>query len=247
MNKMSIHILPDNIQIETVKDGRKSIKNTDLRSVQEVLTRGERIETPLLPGIWGTQKYLKVNNREVFVITTPPHIREVAYDYSNDNGQGVQKYTIPLPGFTWMIANDVHPGSGKRRYVHGIVYANKNQVLTENDQLYRWPFANVGGSMCWGAVQPEISGSKSIQTIPDQFLTNPFNSDLDGDRYQPFTEKIKGRTVDRFRCNHLIEHLHRMQEEAEKKGENAEFRYDCLRPARTFGNAVERFISQSIR
>jgi hypothetical protein len=54
-NKMSIHINTDSIQIESTNNGQKSLKNTNLRAVQEVLTRGERIETPLLPSQWGVQ------------------------------------------------------------------------------------------------------------------------------------------------------------------------------------------------
>lgn len=238
MDKMSIHFLKDAVQIETVRDGRKTLKNTNLENVQRVLTRNQRTETPFLPGQYGTHKFVKNNNRELYVLSTEPHVRTVKFDFRGETGEREPKpYVIPVPAFLWMIVVEHNPGRDTRKYVHGMVYALKNPLLSERDRLYKWPFANVSSYMCWGRNVPTIGQPKSIQTVPDQFLANPFNSDLDGNRFEPFNDNVKGQTINRFRCMHLFEYLDRVHKEKTESGEESKFKYDCLRPASSYSDA----------
>lgn len=249
-SRMSIHINPDSIQIETSRNGQKSLKNTNLRAVQEVLTRGERIETPLLPSQWGVQKYIKVNNREMYVITTPPHIHTMTYDFRHDGVDEITKYKIPVPGFCWILIVDHNPSDDTRRYVHGMAYALKNQILTENDQLWKFPFSNVDDSwMCWGdhANYPTIGKPKSIMTIPDQFLTNPTNNHLDHSKYESFRAELNGTEIRLQKTSHLFDYLAKEQAKAEEEGKNAQFRYDCLKKHTTLSSAIDHYMQRFMR
>lgn len=249
-SKLSIHINPDSIQIETNRNGQKSIKNTNLRGVQEVLTSGERIETPLLPSQWGVQKYIKVNNRELYVITTPPHIHKVAYDFDHDGVDETKEYTIPVPGLCWMLIIEHEPSRDTRKYIHGMAYALKNQILTMNDNLWKFPFSNVDDTwMCWGSHDhyPKLGGSKSVMTIPDQFLTNPTNNHLDHRKYEPFEAEVNGRTIRLQKTSHLFEHLDKEQTKAQEEGKNAEFPYSCLKPHTTLQASIDHHVRQYLR
>lgn len=248
--KMSIHINEDSIQIETNQNGRTSFKNTTLRGVQEVLTRGERIETPLLPSVWGVQKYIKVNNRELYAISTPPSIREVSYDFRADGNREATKFKIPLPGFLWIFILDVNPNNDTRRYNHGMVYAVKNQILSENDRMFKFPFSNVDDSwMCWGDGNnyPTLGNSKSVMTISDRFLANPFNNHLDHDKYRRFEAEVKGQKIQLFKTSHLFDYLAKEQAKAEAEGKNATFKYDCLREQTTLGEAIRSYTDRFLR
>lgn len=232
MNRTSIHLNPDSIQIEVVRNGQRSIKNTNLQSIQQVLTKGERIESPLLPYGWGVQKYTKVNNREQYVIATPPLRHRAAYDMRRETGGGVEHFEIIAPAAVWIIHVEHNPATDARRYLHGVAYAIKQQVLSLNDRLYRFPFSNSSESyLCWGTERdyPVLGGSKSIQTIPDRFFQNPFNSDLDGNKFIPFQDEVNGRTITRERTIHLLQHMDKEIKNAIKEGKQIpEFKNEIL-------------------
>ena len=243
--RMSIHIYPDSIQIEAEENGKKSFKNTTLEAIQEVLTRGERTETPLLPSQWGTQKYIRVNNREMYVISTPPHVRSVYYDMRAETGDDeIKEFVVPLPGFLWIFIVDVNPSNDTRKYVHGMVYAVKNPIIGLNDKLFWFPFSNVDNRwMCWGDDRnyPELGTSKSIMTVPDRFLTNPFNHHLDHSKFEEFQDEHNGVTIRRFKTIHLFQYLDREYKAAQEKGETFEFPLKVLREQTRLGDAIEYF------
>lgn len=248
MNKTSIHLNPDSIQIEVIRNGQRSLKNTTVQAIQEVLTRGERIETPLLPHGWGVQKYTKVNNREQYVIAVEPTIRKVQYDYRRDGG-GIREYEIPTPGFVFIIHVEHNPANDSRRYIHGVAYAVKNQILSLSDRLYRFPFSNANDSyLCWGTERdfPELGGSKSIQTVPDRFLANPFNSDLDSEGFREFRDNVGGQEIRRFRTSHFFEYLDRKLKEDVAAGVTPVFKYDALRESLRLGEAIESASRQNL-
>jgi hypothetical protein len=187
---------------------------------------------------------MKVNNREMYVMTTPPHIRTVKYDFRHDDLDETKEYKIPLPGFCWIIIVDYNPTNNKRNYIHGMVYALKNQILSENDQLYRFPFANVDERwMCWGKRNdyPTIGKSKSIMTIPDQFLNNPTNNHLDHSKYEPFVAEVNGSEIRLQKTSHLFDYLAKEQAKAEEDGKDASFKYDVLRKHTTLDNAINHY------
>lgn len=248
-NRTSIHLNSDSVQIETIRNGQRSLKNTNIQAVQEVLTRGERIKTPLLPFGWGVQSYEKVNNREQFVLATPETRHKAKYDNRGDGG-GIQDFDIIAPAGVWLIHTEHDPVSDQRRYIHGVVFAVKQQILGLNDQLYHYPFSNCTETyICWGGSSdaPVLGGSKSIQTIPDRFFANPFNSDLDSRRYESFRDEVNGRTITRERCIHLLQYLDKTVKEADEKGEQPKFKNDILRPYARLGEVMESFSRQHLR
>lgn len=203
-DSINIEILQEGVTVKTTKGGVTSIKETNLEQIQRQLTSNERIETPLLPSIWGVQKYVKRGKRELYVITTPPGIRKVQYT-GDDRGE----YEIPVPAAVWFVTSQERAGGG-RQLVHTTVYAIKNPILTGIEQLYRMPFSNCDNSyICWGDESPQISSPKSIQSIPDRFFGMPFNSDLGSNAYQPIKEEIDGKEISHFRINHLFRYLDR--------------------------------------
>jgi hypothetical protein len=251
MNRTSIHLNPDSVQIEVVRNGQRSLKNTNIQAVQEVLTRGERMETPLLPFGWGVQKYTKVNNREQYVIATPQARIKARYDMRGETGDREHKeYDIVTPAAVWIFHVEHNPATDARRYLHGVAYAVKQQVLSLNDQLYRFPFSNSNESyLCWGTERdyPVLGASKSIQTIPDRFFQNPFNSDLDGGKYSRFQDEVNGNTITRERCIHLLQYMDKVTKEADEKGEVPKFRNDILLPTIRLGEAIEQWSHQYLR
>lgn len=248
MDRMSVHFNPDSVQLEITKNGHKTLKNTNLDNVQKMLTRNLKTESPFLPGQYGCHKWVKNNNRELFVMSTPPHVRTVYFDYRGENGERTPKpFEVPLPGFVWLIAVEHNPSRNTYKYIHGMVYALKNPILAEGDRLYQWPFANVSNYMCWGNSTPQLGQPKSLQTLPDQFLTNPFNSDLDRGNFVAFDDKVNGQNISRFRTMHFFEYLARVHKEAVKNGKPSEFKYDALKPSTTLKEAINFELSHYVR
>lgn len=243
MNQTSIHFKPHTIEIETIADDRRTIKPTNLQAVQEIMSRGERITTPLLPFGWGVQKYTRVNNREQYVIATPETRHSSSYDMRSETGEdGIKEYDMVAPASIWIIYTEIDPRTDKRRYVHGNVYAIKQQVLSLQERLYHYPFANTTPSyICWGSGSdyPELNGSKSLMTIPDRFFSNPFNGDLDGGKFNSFQSKIASRNIVVERTLHLLRHMDKEIKAADKKGEVFRFPNDILRPDTSLQQAIE--------
>lgn len=253
-NRTSIHLNPDSIQIEVVRNGQRSIKNTNVQAIQEVLTRGERIETPLLPYGWGVQKYTKVNNMEQYVIATPETRHVAKFDmYSETGERGADRFPefqIVAPATLWIIHVQHNPANDTRRYRHGVAYAIKQPILSLNDQLYNFPFANSNSSyLCWGSESdyPTLGGSKSIMTVPDRFFANPFNNDLDGGKFERFEEVVNGQRVYRERTLQLLQYMDKECKEADAKGETPRFRNDILTPSIRLGEAITRQGQQYLR
>lgn len=248
-NSMTIDIQSDSIQITQVKDGISSVKQTNLRAVQEVLTKDKSLQTPILPSLWGTQFYAKNNDRELYVISTPPHIRDVKYDNSREGDatqrEDVKSYRVPMPGLLWFIIARNRPGTEQREYVHGMAYAIKQQVLSGKDLLYRYPFANVDNRwMCWGQEPaPAIGAAKGVQMIPEHFLGMNFNHHLDDHKFEPFKAEVEGREISLFRTLHLFRHM----DQELKKDENFQFPYNALKRSTTLQEAIDRHIQEFLR
>lgn len=238
-NEVVLRVRNDHIQIEHMQDGVVSQKPVSLRAIQEVLTRDKRIETPLMPCGWGMQKYVAVNDREMYVFSTPPHMREVTYNLRGEEVDRQDKFTIPMPGFVWIIITRHRPGSDRREYHHGHVYAVRNPIMTENDEVFRFPFSNVDSRwMCWGDHSVTLGGPKSIGAIPDRFLSMKFNHHLDENKFEPFQAEVKGQKVQLFRTLHLFRHLDEEAKKAKKEGKEPEFKWEILKRERTIGDAI---------
>lgn len=249
-NSMIIEIQPDAIQLTTVKNGIRSTKMTNLRAVQEVLTKETALETPFLPGPWGVRKYIRKNERELTVITTPPQIRKVKYNMQEERIEKVAEYLIPVPGFVWFIHTIVKPGSEKRQYNHGMVKALRDPLYTENQRLYQFPFSNVDDSwMCWGNQRGvvELGNLATLASLPDRFLDMEFNNHLDYGNYAPIQHERKGVNVELTRTTHIFEYLHEMQEKAVAEGTNFGFPMEVLKPNRTFEEEYQYQIQNKMR
>lgn len=248
-NKMVIEILPQSIQLIQIRDGVRSVKQTNLQSIQEVLTKDKTMQTPLLPSQWGTQFYARNNDRELYVITTPPHIRDVKYDNHGDREPGeereIQEYRVPMPGLCWFLIIKNIPGSQQRSYYHGMVYAIKQQIISTRDRLYRYPFANVDHRwMCWGdTYAPEIGSSKGVMMIPDHFLSMNFNHHLDDNKFNSFEVELAGHKVSLFRTIHLFKWM----DQELKKDPEFTFPYQCLKPECTLQEAIDHHIREFLR
>lgn len=246
-NRMIIEIEEDNIMVTEVKNGIANKKATSLPDLQSVLTRDRNLETPLLPAQWGTIKYVASGNSELYVMTTPPHVRQVTYDYRNDRSAGdrIHKFKIPVPSAIWLMLVEHDKRNDSRRLLHTMAYALRSSVLGERDPVYKYPFSNVGTDYCcWGGNDPRLGGSASIRSVPDQFMNNHFNSDLGSNKFTQFTWTKNGAEIPAFLTPHLFEYLHKEQEKAEATGANAEFKWDCLIPT---GGTVADVIRQEMR
>lgn len=243
-NKMIITIEPDAIELTTVKDGLRSSKMTNLRAIQEVLTKETALETPLLPGPWGTRKYMRKNERELTVITTPPQIRTVKYDWREEGIREVRDYLIAIPAFVWFIHTIVKPGSDKRQYNAGMVKAMIDPLFVETQPLYQFPFSNVDGTwMCWGGHNPDLGNLNSLSSIPDRFLDMQFNNHLDYGNFIEFPWEKGGQKITASRVTHLFEHLDAEQKATPGKG----FPNQILKKQTTFKEELENQIRNQMR
>lgn len=240
-NSMIIEIQPDAIQLTTVKDGIRSTKMTNLRAVQEVLTKETALETPFLPGPWGVRKYLRKNDRELTVFTTPPHVRKAKYNWHEEGIREVREYDIAYPALCWFISTVVKPGQEKRQYLNGMVKAMKDPLYTENQTMYQFPFSNVDGHwMCWGGNNVDLNNLASMTSIPDRFLDMLYNNHLDYGNYQEFEREKNGQKIKATRCTHLLEHLDALSKAAAAEGKGPiQFPLDILKKQATFKEELE--------
>jgi hypothetical protein len=236
---MDIKIRQDEVTITTIKNGVAIPKSVSLQDLQSALTRDRSMETPLLPGAWGTQKYMARGSSELYAITTPPHVRPVQYDFRGDGNQRRQSFKIPVPGFLWIMIVRSERGGQARTLQHMMAYALRNWIMSEKDPMYIFPFSNVSNYCCWGSNRVSITIPKSLTTVPEQFMNGIFNSDLDRNHFEPFTWKKMDRDISASSTPNLFDYLDSEQKKAEAEGRNAEFRWECLRPAsRSFAEAI---------
>lgn len=245
-NSMIIEIQPDAIQLTTVKNGVRSTKMTNLRAVQEVLTKETALETPFLPGMWGMKKYIRKNERELSVFTTPPHVRTVRYNYHDEGVRKTDEFLVAMPGFCWFIHTIVRPGSEKRQYNHGMVKALNNPLYTPNQPMFQFPFSNVDDNwMCWGDMRGhlELADLSALTSLPDRFLEMEFNNHLDYGNYKEFKREKNGQTIRAFKTPHLFEHLSDLQKAAMEQGKDSLFPTDILKKQNTFQEELQHQIT----
>lgn len=245
MRETTIKMTKDGITVETVNEaGIRALKNTNLETVQNLLAADQRFDTGLLPGDWGTQRYIRKDTEEYFVFSVPASIRTVKYDFRNNDVEEDAEYRIPVPATVWLVNVRLNPVDGSRRLNNVVAYAIKNPILTEGDMLYKLPFSNINSSICWGGSSsvPSLTGGKSISSLPTQFFSRPFNNDLGDDRFQSFADGREGKEgVSIFRVNHLFEWLDWHLKAAVEKGETFEFPLNRLRQHGRFNQTINNF------
>lgn len=246
MEEMLIRISPRSysVQIETRNGNRKTIKNTTIEAIREALNKDFQFETPLLPGLWGVQKYAKFNGVEVYAITEPPRFTKVKYDMQNDDEE-VFEFDIPLPPLLWIFLIQVE-SEEERYWLKGSVFALKRPILTMEDPLYQFPFTNVddSGDMCWGRNYLNLTHSKSIQSLPTRFMSAPFNMDFEDEHFYPFTVDEGDEEIEIATTLDLFRYLHDQSQQDLKTGKTPEFPLDILKPAgETFKSVFNYFMN----
>lgn len=226
--KVSIHFHEDFIGIEDHMNDSTSYKTTNLENIQRAFSTSRPLETPWLPGHWGTQKYLQRGDRHLFVLTEPAR---QGVNVSFERGDSNKNYTIPVPSTLWIVVADGDPNDRlqlRQSYVYAL---GGNPILSEEDHVYKFPFGNVYGDnrICWGTHHVELGGSKSVMSIPTRFWGASFNNDLDSESSHRF-EDIE-------RTHHLFDHLQDQYEE---------FPHNKLRRYMTINDALQRAINQNM-
>jgi hypothetical protein len=241
MRETTIKLTKDAITVETVNDqGIRMLKNTNLETVQNLLAAEQKFDTGLLPGDWGTQRYIRKDTQEFFVLSVPASIREVEYDFRNNDVDEERRFRIPVPASVWLLNINFNPADNSRRLNQAVAYALKNPILSERDEVFRMPFSNISSAICWGSssAAPKITGGKSIQSMPTQFFLRPFNNDLGDNRFQSFPDGREGKDgINIFRVNHLFEWL----DDHLKKDPNFTFPLDKLHRQGTLDSVIRDF------
>jgi len=81
------------------------------------------------------------------------------------------------------------------------VVAVKDTVITDETEIYEYPFSNVfhRGRVCWGQTKlPRFDSTAYLKSLPDIFLSSPCNNDnyghnLSGLEYRPLLEELSGK------------------------------------------------------
>lgn len=187
-------LLQKQININMEDNGvRVSLKDNREISVEKFLTmetfldtlhKNTKMESGLLPQ--GIRLYNRQGTSEEVLLEHPPGIKKVYWKDENE-------YTIPVPATLWYIKLQ-NVDDGYKILQNSHVYALKGPVLSlDTTYVYRFPFCNVDGYICWGDQQlPDWRSLLGLQSIPDIFFSAPFNGDLDGEKYTPFESQFGG-------------------------------------------------------
>jgi len=106
-------------------------------------------------------------------------------------------YNIPLPRllFAFRVYKNILTGGG--------VVAVKDHTITEETELFCYPFSNAShGHICWGNATPQIKTLYQLSGLPEMFLAIPnsnhsYGNNESGLEYRPFLEKLsKEKTFD---------------------------------------------------
>jgi hypothetical protein len=174
--------------ITIVKEGGVSSKKySNIESVQEVLLENFQFATGWVPS--GTRYYKRGDECETIFIESPPSVRRVAFQ----TGNGSKEFTIPVPWTLWRFT--LTHSQGRHKVGNAAVWAMKNPITPGKEAshpLYKFPFSNVSGGICWGGssqnreIMDSIDQIGKIGRMIEVFWSAPFNSDLDGNKYTPF-------------------------------------------------------------
>ena len=147
----------------------------------------QSLASPLLPK--NCIQYIERNNGELAVVME----REAkATDFSYGD-KVFKKIGVPKLLFAFRIlANTLQ---------EGYVVAVKDNLVSEDTELYHYPFSNVyrSGSICWGNKLPTYGELRYLQNVPEMFLSMENNNhnyghiNLSGLEYRPLLEVLEGQ------------------------------------------------------
>lgn len=104
---------------------------------------------------------------------------------SGDDGMNINKFTAPI--LVYFVSLTKH-SNGKYAVNDTLMYALKTPIYTGKEELFEAPFSNIyeQGRICWGHNAISIPTLKAIQGISTLFFGSPFNTDLEGGRFDRF-------------------------------------------------------------
>lgn len=163
------------VKVELEKENIKIYKYLSHNSFAQALLNNTGINTGILPP--GTLAYKQQGNQIKIAMVVPESIQEVTYDARD--GKKISTYEVPTPHLLWIFKFKLD-----NTYERGIVYALKNLDISNNMDIYKFPFSNVSDYVCWGE-QMKMEGKKfeslyGLSSLPALFYKLTFNTDLDG-------------------------------------------------------------------
>ena len=200
-----IHFTQNNeIEVTTTySNGTKNIKNisTDdlFKAILSSVEKDNKCDctpTPTLP------------NNEALGIITLKHVtfsdgREIVFILKKAHRCDIQFYEdvfkdVGIPSLIFAIT------LSKGQFRKASVLAVKDKNITDDTQLYHYPFSNVGynGGICFGRnhmITFDYKRLTNLQGFPDMFLSMPNNNDQYGGKnnsgleYRPLLKELSGK------------------------------------------------------
>ena len=162
------------------KRGKRTIKKLVLLdSLIQAMASKNETRTPLLPV--GIRQYIKTEDGHRLFIELPAMKRGIKY--INRDGKVIFEGVVPFP---WgVICLDLmEESSGTFTITDSYIYGLKRPLMSENDELYYWPAANVFSDcrICWGGTfkdrESKIKSLLEAGKVIDYYFSSDFNTDL---------------------------------------------------------------------
>lgn len=206
--------MTQNITLEITEQGVSILKkegssithqSTTVSELIRAFSEESAVTTPLLPGLYGSQQYIRSGNREIYVMSEPAMKRKAFFnDYGDDDE--TEEFDIVTPPVIFFFVVEV-TSSGRRELLHTVAHSMKGPLLSQQQDLYVLPFSNTNQRyVCWGT-NPQLGDTgKSMSGLITQFFAAPFNSDLDSGKYNSFeSDSAQGYSISS--THSLLKHL----------------------------------------
>lgn len=163
------------------RNGMKTTKTVSMDELASSLASTHKLSTGIVPK--GTRYYAGDSKNFVICLETAPRIKAIALDSRLRRQEAEDKgikfapelINIPFPACLFMF----HIKNNKLSQTK--VGALKQTIISERDQIYRFPFGNTHSSafICWGDnTLPTIKVPMDVVVLMSLFLDSPFNGDL---------------------------------------------------------------------
>lgn len=197
------------VNISTINnDGTKCNKLISLNVFSQLVRSGdETVELPLLPN--GIRKFMQKGDNVVIVTEHQGTVIE-NFSYYDDN------YRVPTPqNSIWMTLLRVNNNSiDSFKVIKTWVFSMTMPLLTETQELYKWPFPNYSTTyspgICWGNDEnfrrlKNNCKIRNLASFHDMYFSANFNDDLGFDMEVPsdFMSTSEGRRRGNTKLDYL--------------------------------------------
>jgi hypothetical protein len=155
------------VSVSTTDGGIKKAKIVSLEAFSQALRSDqESFELPLLPA--GIRKYKRSGDYLVIAIEYPDQIIP-EFTYNGNN------YAVPVPRCVWLTLLSLNNNSVDTYRIHKTwPFALDMPLLSEEQNLYKWPFTNWSlgfNNICWGSHESfrTIRDSCKITNVSSQY------------------------------------------------------------------------------